>query len=290
MARLRWGARVSGPFSQRCCCAPDGSCPTEQLVDELYGAEPPKTATASLQNAVVALRKALGPDVLVTRPPGYVARGHAGPDRRAALRAAARGCEDSGAGGAPGAPRAGARPLARAATGGVCVRGVGADRGTTPRGAAPGRRRGANRDRRRARSGRRSRARARVARRRAPAAGATLRAPDARTVRSRSPGGCAERLRLPPGRARRAWPGARRPGSSAPGVDSPSRRRARTRAERHGAGRGRGGREGARRRARRPGARVSTAVRISRRISRPRSDIRAIARWISRACRSTWRR
>ena len=46
--------------------------PTEQLVDELYGADPPRTATASLQNAVVALRKALGPDVLVTRPPGYV--------------------------------------------------------------------------------------------------------------------------------------------------------------------------------------------------------------------------
>jgi len=45
--------------------------PTEQLVDELY-AEPPKTATTSVQNAVVALRKALGPDVLVTRPPGYV--------------------------------------------------------------------------------------------------------------------------------------------------------------------------------------------------------------------------
>ena len=46
--------------------------PTEQLVDELYGAEPPKTATTAVQNAVVALRKALGPDVLVTRPPGYV--------------------------------------------------------------------------------------------------------------------------------------------------------------------------------------------------------------------------
>jgi DNA-binding SARP family transcriptional activator len=46
--------------------------PTEQLVDELYGEEPPKTATTSLQNAVVALRKVLGPDVLVTRAPGYV--------------------------------------------------------------------------------------------------------------------------------------------------------------------------------------------------------------------------
>jgi DNA-binding SARP family transcriptional activator len=46
--------------------------PTEQLVDELYGEDPPKTATTSLQNAIVALRKALGPGVLVTRPPGYV--------------------------------------------------------------------------------------------------------------------------------------------------------------------------------------------------------------------------
>ena len=46
--------------------------PTEQLVDELYGAEPPKFATASLQNSVAALRKALGPDLLVTRAPGYL--------------------------------------------------------------------------------------------------------------------------------------------------------------------------------------------------------------------------
>ena len=46
--------------------------PTEQLVDELYGEEPPKTAITSVQNGVVALRKLLGPDVLVTRAPGYV--------------------------------------------------------------------------------------------------------------------------------------------------------------------------------------------------------------------------
>ena len=45
--------------------------PIEQLVDELYGEDPPKTATTSVQNAIVALRKALGPGVLVTRPPGY---------------------------------------------------------------------------------------------------------------------------------------------------------------------------------------------------------------------------
>ena len=46
--------------------------PTEQLVDELYGEEPPKTATTSVQNGVVALRKALGADRLVTRSPGYL--------------------------------------------------------------------------------------------------------------------------------------------------------------------------------------------------------------------------
>jgi DNA-binding SARP family transcriptional activator len=46
--------------------------PTDQLVDELYGDDPPKTATTSVQNAIVALRKSLSPEVLVTRPPGYV--------------------------------------------------------------------------------------------------------------------------------------------------------------------------------------------------------------------------
>jgi len=46
--------------------------PIDQLVDDLYGAEPPRAATASIQNSIVALRKALGPDVLVTRAPGYV--------------------------------------------------------------------------------------------------------------------------------------------------------------------------------------------------------------------------
>jgi DNA-binding SARP family transcriptional activator len=47
---------------------------TERLVDQLWGEQPPRTATTSLQNAVVQLRKVLGPDVLVTRPPGYVLR------------------------------------------------------------------------------------------------------------------------------------------------------------------------------------------------------------------------
>src|SRR5262245_66231697 len=46
--------------------------PTDRLVDLLWGEEAPKTATASLQNAVGRLRKALGADVLETRAPGYV--------------------------------------------------------------------------------------------------------------------------------------------------------------------------------------------------------------------------
>jgi DNA-binding SARP family transcriptional activator len=45
---------------------------TDTLVDQLWGERPPRTATTSLQNFVSGLRKALGPDVLVTRPPGYV--------------------------------------------------------------------------------------------------------------------------------------------------------------------------------------------------------------------------
>jgi DNA-binding SARP family transcriptional activator len=45
----------------------------EQLVDELWGAEPPATAAKMVQNAVSQLRKLLGSsELLVTRPGGYV--------------------------------------------------------------------------------------------------------------------------------------------------------------------------------------------------------------------------
>jgi DNA-binding SARP family transcriptional activator len=46
--------------------------PTDRLIDLLWGEEAPKTATASLQNSVARLRRALGSDVLETRAPGYV--------------------------------------------------------------------------------------------------------------------------------------------------------------------------------------------------------------------------
>ncbi len=44
---------------------------TDRLVEELWGETAPKAAVGSLQNLVSALRKVLGPDLLVTRAPGY---------------------------------------------------------------------------------------------------------------------------------------------------------------------------------------------------------------------------
>src|ERR671936_391029 len=47
---------------------------SDRLIDEVWGPEPPKTAGASLQNYVSRLRKALGPELIVSQPPGYVLR------------------------------------------------------------------------------------------------------------------------------------------------------------------------------------------------------------------------
>jgi DNA-binding SARP family transcriptional activator len=46
--------------------------PTEQLVSDLWGEQPPKTAATSLHNLVSQLRRLLGPDVLKTQAPGYL--------------------------------------------------------------------------------------------------------------------------------------------------------------------------------------------------------------------------
>jgi DNA-binding SARP family transcriptional activator len=46
---------------------------TDRLIDDLWGEEAPKTATASLHNAVGQLRRIVG-DALATRAPGYVLR------------------------------------------------------------------------------------------------------------------------------------------------------------------------------------------------------------------------
>src|SRR5437764_541530 len=45
-----------------------------RLVDDLWGEEPPETATKALQGYVSQLRKALGTDRLLTKPPGYSLR------------------------------------------------------------------------------------------------------------------------------------------------------------------------------------------------------------------------
>src|SRR5262245_24028769 len=47
---------------------------SERLIDELWGEKPPATASKVVQTYVSQLRKALGPDAIVTRPPGYVLR------------------------------------------------------------------------------------------------------------------------------------------------------------------------------------------------------------------------
>jgi len=48
--------------------------PSERLITYLWGESPPPTAATSLQNAVSQLRKALGPEVVETRAPGYALR------------------------------------------------------------------------------------------------------------------------------------------------------------------------------------------------------------------------
>jgi DNA-binding SARP family transcriptional activator len=47
---------------------------TDRLLYDLWGEEPPRTASTALHNLVSQLRKQLGPDALGTQPPGYVLR------------------------------------------------------------------------------------------------------------------------------------------------------------------------------------------------------------------------
>lgn len=47
---------------------------TETLIDELWGEDPPETAAKALQGHVSQLRKVLGADRLITKPPGYSLR------------------------------------------------------------------------------------------------------------------------------------------------------------------------------------------------------------------------
>ena len=75
MAR-RWssGARSSAPCSRSSCSTLGEPVSTDRLIGALWGEQPPRTAATSLQNFVSQLRKALGPDRIVTKPPGYLIR------------------------------------------------------------------------------------------------------------------------------------------------------------------------------------------------------------------------
>jgi DNA-binding SARP family transcriptional activator len=67
--------------------------PTEQLVEELWGEDAPARATKTLQVYVSQLRKTVGAERLLTRPPGYELRvddGELDLDRFDAMAAAAR--------------------------------------------------------------------------------------------------------------------------------------------------------------------------------------------------------
>ncbi len=74
---------IGGPKERRLLAAlalqPGQVVPESRLVDVLWGDEPPRTATKTLQNYVLRLRKALssghGGLSIVTAPPGYVLRG-----------------------------------------------------------------------------------------------------------------------------------------------------------------------------------------------------------------------
>jgi DNA-binding SARP family transcriptional activator len=45
---------------------------TDRLIDALWGEQPPRTAISSLQNTISHLRKQLGAERVITRPPGYM--------------------------------------------------------------------------------------------------------------------------------------------------------------------------------------------------------------------------
>ena len=63
---------------------------TDRLIDGIWGEQPPASAASALQVHVHALRRTIGPDRIVTRPPGYVVRVDAGRARRRPLRAPGR--------------------------------------------------------------------------------------------------------------------------------------------------------------------------------------------------------
>ena len=138
--------------------------PTDTIVDQIWGEEPPPTATTSLQNHVSQLRKLLGSELLVTRAPGYllqVERDAIDAYRFERILEELEGSFDRGA--APAA-RLGWRALARASPRGFRLRCLRPARDPATRGASVGRARGTDRCRPGARPAQRARGRARLTR------------------------------------------------------------------------------------------------------------------------------
>ena len=67
-------AEAAGACSRCSCSSADASSRRTVLVDRLWGEEPPRTATTSLQNSSRGCASCSGADRLVTKPPGYALR------------------------------------------------------------------------------------------------------------------------------------------------------------------------------------------------------------------------
>ena len=177
---------LGGPSSARCsrcsCCARTRSSPPRRLIDRLWDERPPSTAAKVVQVQVWRLRRALGPEALVTRPPGYLLQ--VGADEFDLARFEQLVGDARGAAPPCGRRKSGEAlalwrgpPLADLAHEPFAQAEVGA-----PGGAPAGRARAAHRGRPGARPARGARPRARGARRRASAARAAARPADARAV------------------------------------------------------------------------------------------------------------
>ena len=180
---------------------------TDQLVEELWAGRPPKAAVGSLQNLVSELRKAIGPETVRTREPGYVL--DVDPERvdlnRFERLVALAGETEEAASACLPASR-GSCSLARAGARRPRARAVRSGRDRPARGAPHRCSRGPARRRARARPARAARRRARGPGLGAPAAGATARPVDARALQVGQAGRGARGL---PGGSRDARRGAR---------------------------------------------------------------------------------
>ncbi len=195
----------------------------DRLIDELWGAEPPRSAANALQYHVSQLRKALAPQ----RGDRHAGTGlrdprRSGRARPAPLRAAGRGGAAGGTRARGATSARSSRPLARA---GACRprRGVvRASRDSPPRRAPPGGARAPVRGRPRSRTPRRARRRGPGARSRAPAPRAAAGRPHASALRLGSAGRGARGLSRDPATARRRARHRAEPGPARARAGDPS--------------------------------------------------------------------